>query len=208
MKIKTLFGILSFLLACVTGCSSNFDVQVSASEELVREFGFCPSLEVDFALASENDLMRFNSYPVEKYYEPQNPLRSVLEPVTMKFSEDDLSAKVLKGKDPVFDRWKAKEPTHLIMIVNLPQGDSESKTLDTRKYVFKLADGMLSSDKDLYIKIGSKGLIRTSREGAAEDSPIIAQSDDQKDFTLECTSKKGQKELMCVPRANDNNQRM
>lgn len=195
--MKKLSGLVAMIL-CFSACSSSFEIQVSPSQELLEAYGYCPSLEVDVALASENDVLRFTQYPVEMYYDPKSSLRSFLEPITLRFAEDDVRAKLITSDDPVFAKWQAREPTHLVMIVNLPKADKDIKTLDTRKFLLKLEDGMFAANDDLYIKIGATGLIKTTKERAKEDGPTISETQGDLDVTLVCKTKKGQKELSCT----------
>ncbi|MBQ8477763.1 MAG: hypothetical protein IJ505_04660 [Succinivibrio sp.] len=196
-----------FLSACTSplGAGKSFSVQVAPSEELKEVYGYYPTIEVDLALVSDDDAMRFASYPVEKYFEPGNSLRSLFEPVTLHFSNAQLSAKTIESDDKAFERWASREPTQIIMIANLPYTDDNVKTLDPRKFVQKLASSWYEGNSDLYIKIGATGLIKTDKFNIKQQAAKVPNPEDEtKSFSLICKTKKNSRELVCNEPLKDN----
>lgn len=208
MKKTIIFGLLSALL--LTACSSypKFDITVTPSQELVKKYGTYPSVEVDIAGLSESDAVKFSSYPVDRYFENDSSLRGYLEPYTMHFSAQDLKAKTLRGDSEVFERIMEKEPSHLVLIANLPFADKDSKTLDPRKYIMKIDTGMLATMSDLYLKIGATGLIKSTRLDSIKDSPEALESDKQPiKLSLSCTTVKGSKNMDCKETPKDSDKK-
>ncbi|MGN0902984.1 MAG: hypothetical protein ACI4M9_06850 [Succinivibrio sp.] len=198
--MKKLISILTVCAITLTGCSSypKFDISVSPSRALVKKYGFYPSVEVDIAGLSESDAVKFSSYPVDKYFEDSSGLRAYFEPYTMHFSQEDLTTKVLNPDNEAFVKMMEKDPVYLMLIVNLPYADKESKTLDPRKFILKIENGVISSQKDLYLKIGATGLIKTTKIDAKKDRPESLESEKQPvDVSLKCTTTKGSKDLSC-----------
>ena len=196
--------LLALLVPAVfaTGCSSGgstFDIQVSPTKELEKVYGYYPSIEVDIIGASDEDAMRLKPYPIEKYFEKDNPVRTYLNPVKFKFSESDLSNKVLHSSDPLFKEWVDSDISYIVMIANLPYSDPEMKENDPRKYVYKVPKGFFSMSPDIYVKIGATGLVRTTMEGARAERPEAPKSTDElpKTLDLKCVSEKGKSTMEC-----------
>ena len=197
--MKKCFMYLAALLIA-SGCSSHpsFDMQISPSKELAKVYGYYPTFEVDVAAISNEDAIRLSSYPVEKYFEPSDPVRQYFEPVTFRFSEDDLKVKKIESGSDVYDRLMSRSPDYIAMLVNLPFTDKESKKLDPRVFIYKLGNGMFDRNPDLYVKVGATGLIRTDRIGAKNDLPGAPETDKQPvKMKLNCESVKGEKNMQC-----------
>ena len=191
---------LSVLAASMLGaCSSHkFDVSVTPTRELSKTYGFYPTIEVDIAGLSDTDAINFTSYPVDKYFLDSSTMRAYLEPITFKFSQDDLDAKVLEGGSDDFAKIFDKEPAYLVVIANLPYADKEQQKLDPRKFILKLDDSMFSVDHDIYLKIGPTGLIKTTKEDAFKSSPKAEETINQPIIkNLKCEGKEGSKDLNC-----------
>ncbi len=198
MTFKTLF--VSLLLVILTGCSSlyKYDVQVSPSKEILKAYGNFPSIEVDVAGVSEEEAHLLSSYPLDKYFAPNNSMRRHIAPVTLHFSDLDWQPKIIEGGSAEFKKWKERGATHIVALVNLPFTDEENKSLDPRIYILKIKDGTFSTQDDIYIKIGSTGLSKTTKVAAEEDLPGTTTTDDiPKEMKLKCTSKHGQAFMEC-----------
>ena len=167
------------LIAC---SSHKFDVSVTPTRELSKTYGFYPTIEVDIAGLSDTDAINFTSYPVDKYFLDSSTMRAYLEPITFKFSQDDLDAKVLEGGSDDFAKIF----------------DKEQQKLDPRKFILKLDDSMFSVDHDIYLKIGPTGLIKTTKEDAFKSSPKAEETINQPIIkNLKCEGKEGSKDLNC-----------
>ncbi len=185
----------SMLIAC---SSHKFDVSVTPTRELSKTYGFYPTIEVDIAGLSDTDAINFTSYPVDKYFLDSSTMRAYLEPITFKFSQDDLDAKVLESGSDDFAKIFDKEPAYLVVIANLPYADKEQQKLDPRKFILKLDDSMFSVDHDIYLKIGPTGLIKTTKEDAFKSSPKAEETINQPIIkNLKCEGKEGSKDLNC-----------
>lgn len=197
---------LGFLLAPVlflSGCSSdsvsNFDIQVSPSKELQKVYGYYPSVEVDVVGVTDEDAIRIKPYPIEKYFEKDNPMRTFLNPVKFKFSEEDLSDKRISSDSEEFVSWKENNVAYIVMIANLPYSDPEMKENDPRKYFYRIPKGLMASVPDLYVKVGATGLIKTTEYGAKDDRPESPKDTESlpKVLDLKCISEKGKKNMEC-----------
>ena len=86
MKYK-LFALLFIFIA--SGCTYRHDATVFLSPELKAYYGYYPSLEVDFVGINDNEKAWLSSYKLNKYFQPENPMRKTLQPYTMVFSSND-----------------------------------------------------------------------------------------------------------------------
>ena len=186
------------IMACSSSPSSHtFNIQVSPTKELAKTYGYYPSFEVDVAALSQEDAIRISKYPLDKYFEPSSGIREYLEPVTLHFSERDLTVKTIDGDSDEFKKLMSRDPSHLVLIVNLPYAPKDA-TLDPRKYIYKLPEGMFSVAKDMFIKVGSTGLIRTTSIDAQNSLPAAPETEKQPVvIDLNCVSEKGKKDMRC-----------
>lgn len=138
MKNKIL--LLAFLLI-ISGCTYRHDATIFLSPELKDYYGYYPSLEVDIAGINDNEKSWISSYKLNKYFQPDNPMRKTLQPYTMVFSnDDDKHYQKFSHSAKEWDLWKRKGAKELFIAVNLPgiEDDNARKILmEIRSYIGK-----------------------------------------------------------------------
>lgn len=138
MKYK-LFALLFIFIA--SGCTYRHDATVFLSPELEAYYGYYPSLEVDFVGINDNEKAWLSSYKLNKYFQPENPMRKTLQPYTMVFSSnDEKHFQRLSKSEKEWSLWKRKGAKELFIAVNLPgiEDDNARKIImEIRSYIGK-----------------------------------------------------------------------
>ena len=124
------------------GCSGDaVDVGVYIDPDIEDIYGYCPTFEVDIVGLNETDRRRFLKYDVQRYFEMPGHFRRSLNPVTLKFSDQDLVGRIIPGKAPNWKVWEDKGAEALGVIVNLPLVTTHrNPARDPRKSVLVLGD--------------------------------------------------------------------
>lgn len=153
------FLIIIYLLF-LSGCTYRHDATVFLSPELQEYYGYYPSLEVDIVGINDREKSWVSSYKLNKYFQPENPMRRNLQPYTMIFSSDDEKHyQMFSHSEKEWDLWKRKGAKELLIAVNLPglaNDDARKILMEIRSYVGRRLP--------LYIEITSKGLSLLDRQ--------------------------------------------
>jgi hypothetical protein len=132
-------GIRLFLLTASLmawwGChtpptGSKFNIQVSPGNDIKLA-----SVEVDLIGATEREKSYYETYPIDKYWEPGDPGRRDAEKYTIRL--DDGKPKTLPLPDPIWDRWLSHGDLYLVVIAHLP-GDFKGMARDPRREILSL----------------------------------------------------------------------
>lgn len=157
MKFKSKFIKLALLIAFgafFVGCSSRYNMSVYLSPDLVKHYGYYPSLEVDIVGLNKNEAVWMQSYKLDKYFEPGNPMRKSLLPYTMHFSQQKAVLQVdFSDKEKSWKQWIDKGATELMIAVNLPgiSDDSVRKVVRDIHSIYGMRDY-------LYVEIRPVGI--------------------------------------------------
>ncbi len=156
----------------LVGCASgpHYDIAVYLSEDLVKACGGWPTLEVDVVGVNANEERRLMSYSVSTYFEPGNALRESLDPVRMRFSDENTAPGILSDSDRHWKVWKQKGAQSLLLMVNLPEQlteQSESAS-DPRRLLVPLSSGhwYRRDTGDIFFEISPMGIVRLPGEPA------------------------------------------
>ncbi len=158
LRLAASLGVLA-LGTFTLGCSSSTpksEIGIYLSEDIQDFYGYCPTLEVDIVGLTEVEQKRMLSYDIDRYFQPPEQFRKSLTPVTAKFSDQNMNAKILDSGDDIWDKWDDKGVTHLGIIVNLPTV-SEIKDIasDPRKLIIDLNKGFISASTHNIVVAGS-----------------------------------------------------
>lgn len=149
---KSIFIVIYLLF--LSGCTYRHDATIFLSPELEEYYGYYPSLEVDIVGINDSEKGWVSSYKLNQYFQPENPMRSNLQPYTMVFSSDDEKHYHLFSHGArEWKLWKRKGAKELFIAVNLPgvTDDNARKILmEIRSYIGKRLP--------LYIEVTSKGI--------------------------------------------------
>ncbi|MGE9296494.1 MAG: hypothetical protein ACQKBV_09435 [Puniceicoccales bacterium] len=127
--------VLLALTAFFTGCSSPdprpYNVDLDANQNLGSS-----TVRVDLIGISSSDANRLMGYPIDKYWDPSNPLRQSLQKKTFVFGEGQPTTHVLAIDDPIWNEWLSRGADQLLIIADLPGVFKEGS--DLRRLVIPL----------------------------------------------------------------------
>jgi hypothetical protein len=173
-----------FLFACgffLSGCSSSTpksEIGIYLADDIRDFYGYCPTLEVDIVGLNDVEQKRLLGYDVDLYFQPPEQFRKSLRPLTAKFSEENMTAKILDNDDPIWSRWNDKGVTFIAFIVNLPTvSDLKDKATDARKLIVdinKRTNFMRASTHN--IMVGGSGIVDVKNPPKdAKREPLLSQ---------------------------------
>ncbi|WP_406041797.1 hypothetical protein [Succinimonas sp.] len=191
MKASLHYGAALLMAGALLGCSSSeegtsasFNVSIYPSKDLAKTFGHYPTFEADVLGARQEEVIRLSKYSPEKYFESGSSLRQYFDPVTYRFSDDNLRKVTFRSGTPEYKKLMGRSPEYLVVMVNLPlMGDPDSGAdkkdddkksddkLDPRKFIYKIPTGFFDDNPDLYLKIAGAGIVRTTEADAEDDLP-------------------------------------
>lgn len=122
----------------VWGChtpakGSKFNVELTPGNDIKTA-----SVEVDLIGANEREKAYWESYPIDKYWEPGDPGRRDADKFTIRL--DDGKPKTLEMPDPIWDKWLSHGAIYLVVIAQLP-GDFKGMARDPRREIISLDAG-------------------------------------------------------------------
>lgn len=132
-----LFSVCGLLLS---GCSSckpgkpgpvgKYNVEVVLDDSLKSS-----SVVVDLVGVGVGNLPRWQSYDMNQYWSPRDPLRADAQKITMNFISGKSLTNSLPATDPVWNKWQSRGATHLVVLADLPsvglraQGNEDARRL-------------------------------------------------------------------------------
>jgi hypothetical protein len=162
--ITLTFALLSF---AVTSCSSckpgkpgpigKYNVEVTLDESLAKN-----AVLVDIVGVNGSTLPRYQSYPMEKYFGPNDALRHDSPKIVMNFVSGKSLTNSLSATDPQWDKWKAIGVTHLMVLADLPPAGVVSRegVADPRRMLLPLDEcNWPSKTKNLSVVVQRSGVI-------------------------------------------------
>ncbi|MDR3173949.1 MAG: hypothetical protein LBU19_06855, partial [Treponema sp.] len=151
------------------GCVSQYKVVVDFSPELRGYFTEYPTLEVDIAAVTDGEAGEVKQAGVEKYFAPDSGFRERLQSQTCFFSREDAARFVLPSRAQIWQDWRIKEPTNILVIASLPHDSSMSPEADPRQLVVKMKNSYVFA-RTLYVLVEPKKVIQISRSRAESQS--------------------------------------
>lgn len=156
MRKVTRLSIIFLIAFFFCNCTYRYDIYVYMSKDLKEYYGYYPSVEVDIAGINEEENNWLDSYDIDKYFEVRNQLRVSMQPMTMKFSQNNIGVQHINKNSNFWNDWKKKGAKTLYIIANLPEKIQQSK--DSRKLMFKIQSNLFRP-RCKYIEIKREGLI-------------------------------------------------
>ncbi len=129
-------GLLLFSFGLLfAGChpaptGSRFNVEVIPGNDVKQA-----SVEVDLIGATEREKAFWESYSIDKYWEPGDPVRRDAEKYSLRL--DNGRARALAVPDPIWNKWLNRGALYLVVIAQLP-GDFKGLARDPRREVLSL----------------------------------------------------------------------
>jgi hypothetical protein len=148
------------LPALLTGCSGSgmgkYNVMVSPGGGLKDAAGGMPSVEVDLVGASDAQAERLKAYSVNDYFSGRDTMRAEADKKTLSFTKASPGPQTLSEKDPIWQSWKDKGATQLVVIANLPGVSGKGE--DPRRLVLPLAGNRWDTD-DIQVEVQKSGVV-------------------------------------------------
>jgi hypothetical protein len=150
MKSPSILSMLVLCAAAMTsavGCSNPNpvarDVTVSLDPSLRDADGKLRSVQVDMIAVPQTELNNWTSVPVDTYWTPASGgLYNSADKKTLTFSfQENATSKTVHAKDPVWDKWIARSPSHLVVIARgagSSGGGGGAGSADPRRLVIPL----------------------------------------------------------------------
>jgi hypothetical protein len=160
----SLFSACAVLLA---GCSSckpgkpgpigKYNVEIVLDDSLKSS-----SVVVDLVGVGVGNLSRWQSYDMSQYWSPRDPLRTDAQKVTMNFISGKSLTNSLSITNAVWDKWKARGATHLVVLADLPSVGlrSQQGNEDARRLVLPLDEcSWPNKTKTLSVLVQRSGIV-------------------------------------------------
>jgi hypothetical protein len=96
-------------------------VVVGVSGQMPVNYSVYPSIEVDIAAVTDEELAEIKDAGVENYFAPNSGIREKLNPQTMFFSEEQTKPLTLPSRTEIWKIWLQKDPSTLVIIAGLPR---------------------------------------------------------------------------------------
>ena len=120
---------------------SKFNVEVIPGSEIKLA-----SVDVDLIGATEREKANWETYSIDKYWEPGDAGRREADKVTLRL--DNGETKTLAVPDPIWNRWLGRGDIYLVVIAHLP-GDFKGVARDPRREILSLQKKAWKTSKAL-----------------------------------------------------------
>ena len=157
------------LAAMFAGChpSPPYNIEVRIDEKDPRLAA--QSIEVNVIAVGEDELPTWEQMSVNKYWKPNNPLRSSPDASSMMrlmtFAMGQSPVQIISKKDEIWDRWlKQRGATHVVVLAYLPWiTEDQPGSADQRRAILPLSGKRWKwsgwGDKTIPIKLLHRGLV-------------------------------------------------
>jgi hypothetical protein len=153
-------AVLAALVAFTGGCGGagmgKYNVTVVPGSSLRESPGGMPSVEVDLVGVSESEAARWKSYPINDYFSGRDQLRADADKKTLAFTAGSPGPQTLSAKDPIWQTWKGKQATELVILANLPGVSGKGE--DPRRLVLPLASNRWEGDT-IEVEVQRSGIV-------------------------------------------------
>jgi len=149
--------LIAAMIAFVAGCSSGptkYPVVIAPHPSIEG------SILVDVIGATKSDLSDWESYPVTKYFQADNPKRRDADKVTFKIVPGQTQR--LETTDEIWARWDRAGVSHLVIMADLP---NVAEDAPRRKILSLYPDDWVGA-KQLDVEIQQSGIRVLTRQRA------------------------------------------
>ena len=164
--------VLMLVLVC-TGCVSQYKVVVDFSPELSSHFTEYPTIEVDIAAVTDSEADEVKQMGVEEYFAPGSGIRQQLQAQTVFFFREEIHSFVLPSRAPIWQNWKLKKPSNVLVIASLPHDPSMSVQADPRLLLVQMARSYVFA-RSIYVWVEPKRIVRVTRRASGSGSDTAA----------------------------------
>jgi hypothetical protein len=167
----TLSGLALLLAAALTGCETckpgkqgpigRYSLDITLDESLKNN-----SVIVDVVGVNPSNLPRWEAYDMSKYWKEGDPMRNDADKLVLNFVSGQALSRNIPATDAIWDKWKAKGVTHVLVLADLPGVHaSRPGSQDARRQILGL-------DKCNWPD-GTKGLsVQVQRSGMLVLTPV------------------------------------
>ncbi len=120
---------------------SKFNVEVIPGADIKMA-----SVEVDLIGATEREKSFWETYPLDKYWEPGDAGRRDADKYSIRL--DNGQSKTLAVPDPIWNQWLARGDIYLVVMAHLP-GDFKGVSRDPRREILSLQKNAWKTEKSL-----------------------------------------------------------
>ncbi len=118
------------------------------------------SIQVDFVGVNNSELAAWNAKPIDDYFAPGDVFRDSADKKTLDFADGSVSVQTLQSTDPVWQRWKSKGASHVVVIADLPGYNIPMGGIDLRRQTIPLSAGSWErSPPVITVQVGPTGII-------------------------------------------------
>jgi hypothetical protein len=158
VKVLSVSSAYILILATLASCTINRRVIVSLSGDIHTRYDIYPSIELDVAAVTSDEADQIKNEGVDGYFSPDNPLRNRLDPFTAYFDEESTAPRELRRMDDLWRRWQRKNPSQLVVIVNLPHSANMPK--DDPRLLFLGIKKTFFTPAHVYIQVEPDKVVR------------------------------------------------
>jgi hypothetical protein len=162
---RVLVGVAAACLAGLAGGCEGFNVHVLLDKNdpgLKDAKGTLKSIEVNIVAVNDTELPRWEQMSMSSYWEPDNPIRKSAVKYVMTFGEKAPEEQLLKKTDPIWQTWKERKATQLLILAFLPGIADQPGKADPRRVILTLDSSKWENrywgNDTIKIQLGSGGL--------------------------------------------------
>lgn len=118
------------------------------------------SIQVDLVGVNNSELAAWNAKPVDDYFTPGDIFRGAAAKRTLDFADGKEGGKSLAANDPIWQTWKAKGVSNIVVMADLPGYTIPMGGVDLRRQIIPLSsDSWDKSPPVITIQVGPTGII-------------------------------------------------
>jgi hypothetical protein len=114
------------------------NVVVQLDQELTRDAGYIPTIQVDIVGVNKGELPQWKAYSMGRYWSPGDSLRAGADKYEIRFGQTRAAKQTLERTNPIYDTWLAKTASHLFILADLPDVQDGAGRVDPRRLVLPL----------------------------------------------------------------------
>lgn len=165
MKSLKEYPRLSLLLASLLGlsvfpaCNNTTILQPRLDASIAPAYKGA-SIQVDLVGVNNSELAAWNAKPIDDYFSPGDVFRSASSKRTLDFADGKDDVKSLAANDPIWQAWKSKGVSHVVVMADLPGYTIPMGGIDLRRQIIPLTGSSWDkSPPSITIQVGPTGII-------------------------------------------------
>ena len=148
-------GILSLL---VSGCGTK-PIRPDLSAQVAPVFAGA-SIQVDLIGVNNSELNVWKAVDIDDYFSAGNRIRQGASRKTLTFGGGLPESQTLSANDPIWNEWKSKQVSFVIVLADLPGYASREVGVDLRRQVIPLDSGFWDGvPENISIQLTPTGII-------------------------------------------------